>query len=282
MTVRRMPSYPVLITYAFSALLWCASPAWSHGALDEKIEAMRILLTEEPSNPILHYQMAALHLEHADTTAALTSLDQLDELKPHPCDAEVLRSEVLLAMMRPHEALALVDTFLETHQNHSAAHALRARTLGVLGRSEEALAAYRAALTGTPPAGMIVVQEFAALLTQEGRVQEAADVLGAALAKHGQVVPLLVESLEAEATLARWDRALDRVAALQQLDPLPELWIARRAELLAKAGRPDESLKTWEELSARLAALPNLQRGSAPFARLAQRTALALKPTAAP
>ena len=54
--------------------------------------------------------------------------------------------------------------------------------------------------------------------------------------------------------------------------------MARRAELLALAGRLDEARAAWSALKQHLSSLPNLQRGTPDFLALSAKADAALLP----
>jgi len=82
--------------------------------------------------------------------------------------------------------------------------------------------------------------------------------------------------MELEIMTGQFDSALTRVDQLQQFAPRPEPWMAKRASLLAQAGRVSESRAAWQSLLAHLSALPNLERGSKPMNLLAEQARQAL------
>jgi hypothetical protein len=82
--------------------------------------------------------------------------------------------------------------------------------------------------------------------------------------------------MELEIITGDFDSALKRVDQLQKFAPRPEPWMAKRASLLAQAGRIADSRAAWQSLLAHLSALPNLERGSKPMKLLAEQAHQAL------
>ena len=85
-----------------------------------------------------------------------------------------------------------------------------------------------------------------------------------------------MKALELELMLGRYDDALARVEVLQKSAPRPEPWIARRASVLAQAGRFNESKAAWQALITHIQALPNLERGSHSMQLLTEQAQQAL------
>jgi hypothetical protein len=73
-----------------------------------------------------------------------------------------------------------------------------------------------------------------------------------------------------------YDGALSRIDTMQKSAPRPEPWMAKRAELLADAGRVEESRAAWQALLTHLSTLPNLERGSHSMSILSEKAHLAL------
>ena len=79
-----------------------------------------------------------------------------------------------------------------------------------------------------------------------------------------------------ETGLGNYDGALRRIGDAMQTAKVKEPLMARRAGLLAQAGRISESIAAWRELQARVAAMPEAERGSHAMSSLAVRTRQAL------
>jgi hypothetical protein len=69
---------------------------------------------------------------------------------------------------------------------------------------------------------------------------------------------------------------------MRQSAPRPEPWMARRASILAQAGRIEESRAAWQALVDHLSALPNLERGSHAMSTLMEQAKQALAALANP
>ncbi len=85
-----------------------------------------------------------------------------------------------------------------------------------------------------------------------------------------------MKALELEVVLGRYDAALTRVEVLQQTAPRPEPWMAKRASVLAQAGRIRESQAAWQALITHILALPNLERGAHAMQLIAEQAQQAL------
>ena len=85
--------------------------------------------------------------------------------------------------------------------------------------------------------------------------------------------------MDFELAAQRYDDVLKRIDAMQASAPRPEPWMAKRASILAQAGRADDAKAAWTALRDHLLALPNLERGSHAMSRLLEEAQAALKPS---
>jgi len=270
------------------ALIALAGSAFGHGAYHERLAQLATELEKTPNDPALHFQLADLNGQHGDWQMSLLNLDRVDELAPGKYLTALLRGQAWLTGGQPAKAKAALDLLLAAHPECARAWLFRARAAQRLGDAPGSLADYREALRRTPVPEPDLVQETADALAAQGREKEAVQVLAAGLEKLGAVPSLVLRAMDLEIATKHFDAALSRVDAMQKTAPRPEPWMARRASVLAQAGRLEESRAAWQALVEHLAALPNLERGAHAMSKLAEdaRQALAalagLSPAAPP
>jgi hypothetical protein len=262
-----------------------ASPALAHGELDEEIAALTSELARRPRDPELLLGRAELHRVNGELEAARVDLEAAGRAAPD------LRGRVELG---------------------KAALCLEARRTAC---AEEAIA--RAAAAGSGGAALLLRAKLRQL---EERPAEAAADLGAAAARLPRPEPdvyLTRARLRAAPPLERWSDAIAAIdEGLVRLGPVPSLaeaaielegchgrfvealarverWtapshvrLARRAELLAAAGRIAEARAARRAAIAALDALPAVARArpanAALRARLVHPQARAQCPPASP
>ncbi|MEO5712282.1 MAG: tetratricopeptide repeat protein, partial [Luteolibacter sp.] len=173
-----------------------------------------------------------------------------------------LKGQALELSGRLTEARSSIDEHIIRFPDHGRGYSSRARVLLKLGLQEEALADYRTALSKTPDAEPDLVQEAAMAMAAAGHDEEAIALLDSGLKRLGEIPSLMLKALEFEVKAGRFDSALSRAEAMKKSAPRPEPWMAKRAELLAQAGRNEESRSDWQALAVHLENLPNLERGS--------------------
>lgn len=260
-----------LLCAAVQALLQRAE-TFAHGTSHEMIDSATRAISSCPGDASLYLRRAVLHLEHGDWRACLLDVDEVERLQTREVDAGFVRARALAAGGNFPEAMAVLDKFLAAHPAHAAALMERARLFGALGRRAEAAEEFTRAMSHVPQPEPDQVFELAALLCTAGREADALRAIDRALeATPG--VPSLVEcGVKIEMGLGHFDAALRRIEEAIRAAGVKEPLMARRASVLAQAGRTGESVAAWRELQARLAALPAAECGSHAMSSLLERT----------
>jgi predicted Zn-dependent protease len=258
-------------------LLLQSGSVLGHGGYHERIAELTAEVKKNPSDPVLHFTLANLLGLHGDLQAALLSADRVDALAPGKFLTDLSRGQALLVAREFARAKEALDRHLASHPETAHAWLLRARAGKALGQNTASLADYREALTRTASPDPDLVQEVAGALATNGQPEEAARVLAAGIDKLGKIPSLVLRALDLEMAMKDFDAALRRVEEARQTAPRPEPWMARRATVLAKAGRTEESQAAWSELLKHLDSLPARERTSNAMSRLRKEANQALK-----
>lgn len=229
-------------------------------------------LVARPTDPALMIRRAFLEVEHADWQAALVDLERASRMGADEGDLVFLRARALAAGKQWAAAKTALDEFFATHPPIAMAHAERARVLLHLGEGKAALDDYRAALQLTPKPEPELVIEVTEALAAQSLTDEALQVISKGVEVIGNVPQLVLKAMDLEIAAKRYDNALARVDAMMKMMPRPEPWMARRASVLAQAGRYDDSRAEWTKLREHLLALPTLERGSHAMTTLLSQT----------
>lgn len=253
--------------------LLCVAPLAlrAHGTHSQLMEVVNRKIEDSPDDANLWYQRGFLNLEHEDAVQALEDLKKAESLAPGKLPTLLLKGLALELSGKLTDARSALDAHILRFPDHGRGYSSRARVLLKLGRTEEALADYRTALSKTPNAEPDLIQESAAAMAANCHEDEAIRILDAGVERLGEIPSLMMKALEIEVKAARYDLALTRVEAIEKSAPRPEPWMAKRAELLAQAQQKEESRAAWQALIAHLQNLPNLERGSNSMSLLAER-----------
>jgi tetratricopeptide (TPR) repeat protein len=235
---------------------------FAHGDLHERIAVASRKIEERPLDAQLYVRRADLERQHENWPAAMKDYDRARELDP-AINLDFQRGRTLLEAGSAKDALPLLDRALRNTPDDPEVLRIHARALSRLGRREEAAAEFGSTLARTPVPDPELVVETAESLVVLGLQKEAIHVLSAGIAKIGAHPALVIRSMDLAISARDFDTALHQVEVMRQGAPRPEPWLARRACILAQAGRVEESRVAWQAMIDHLTALPNLDRGSA-------------------
>jgi tetratricopeptide (TPR) repeat protein len=261
------------------AIMACVFPfilgtnAHGHGAHDELVSECLEKLEKAPNESAIRHRLAMAYVQHGDWELALIELDKLDD---SVVDCRLTRARALLLGKQHEKSRELLDALVTKSPENPLVLTERARVFGGLRKPAESLADYRMALKFMPRLDPLFCLEMADALISQERQEEALAVIQKGIAALGDVPVLLLRALEIETATGKTEAALSRIAILEKQAPRPEPWMARRAELLAKAGRADEARAAWTALKNHLSSLPNLQRGTPDFLALSAKADAAL------
>ncbi len=248
----------------------------AHGSYHERMDYLTGEIKKNPSDPLLHFELADLLGQDGNVQLALENLDRVDALAPGEYFTDFLRGQVWLQAGEFAKAKDALDRQLVSHPENPRSLLLRARAEQKLGQDQASLSDYREALKRTPSPEPDLFQEVADALANHGYEKEAAQVLAGGMEKLGKIPSLILRAIDLEIKTRNFDGALKRIEDARQSAPRPEPWMARRAAVLAQAGRIEESRTAWKELEKHLASLPDQERTSHAMTNLAEETRQAL------
>lgn len=262
-------------------LTWAGAGAVSgHGAYHDVVNSIETELRIQPNDAAIRFKLAKAHAGHEEWRACLEEIALVERLAPGVHPTGYLRGLALHIGGKDQEAKAVLDLFLSSNTEHAEALATRGRVLVKLGSFLVAVDDFQKAmrLTASPDTALVTGLAFA--LRDSGKPVEASRVIDEGLKTAGDVPSLLECALEIETAAGLWDSALGRLGGLQKAAPLPEPWMAKRAELMIKAGRTDDARAAWEALRNHIISLPSLERGTPQNLQLLRQARQALGETA--
>ena len=267
----------LLLRFCFLfAVLLLAGPAFGHEGLHELIAAQLKAVEKNPADPGLRLELANLYGRHGELQLALQNLDKVDTLAPGKFPTDLFRAEAFLTGHDFAKAKQALDRHLIIHPEIARAWLLRARAERELGQKEASLADYREALKRTTSPEPDLIEEISGALAAAGKKDEAGQVLATGIEKLGKIPSLVLRAIDLEIETKNFEAALRRIEQARQEAPRPEPWMAKRATVLAQAGRIEESRGAWKALLEHLNSLPENERTSRAMSTLTKEAREAL------
>ena len=245
----------------FIALMLVAT-ALGHGDTHEAILAITAEIAKAPNDTDLLLRRGELHSQHQDWAAAAADFDRVAKLAPELVAVDLCRGKMHLAAGKPAAAVKALDRLIKKHPDHAAAFLSRARAKLQLREYAAAAADYTKAITlSTQPEPEFYIERANALAAQGPKQREPAiRSLDEGIEKLGPIVTLILPAIELEVGTKKYDAALARLERFTATMPRKDSWLARRAEILAKAGRKDEALAAYQSTLTAIDALPHRTR----------------------
>ncbi len=215
--------------------------AGAHADVHELERAAGAEAERHPEDPAAHLQLASVHRLARAWDAALAALEAA---AARGADADVvgtMRGQVFLDAGWPQTARSEFDRVLARRPDAYGALFERGRAWLVLGEAERAAADFGAAIAGMArPTPEHVIAQRDALLSL-GRRSDALAALDAGMARIGPAVSLELAAVDLEVELGHYDAALRRLDRLLGRSVVSPAWVARRGEVLERAGRPSDA-----------------------------------------
>ena len=185
------------------------APVLAHDDPHNSITRITLLIQQDPTNAELYVKRGELHRISSHWDLALADFDRVAQLQPNHENVDFHRGRLLFEAGQFQPAGIALDHFLSAHPNHIEGLIVRGRLLRKLGQPLDAAADYAHALSLVPNPTPVLFIEQAEALAEAGEAY-------------------------VDAALARIDQLLTEVSR-------KEKWLARRGEILEKAGRFEEA-----------------------------------------
>lgn len=247
---------------ALLAFMVFASPCGAHEGLHEQIADTTGKLRADPRNAALLLHRAELYRQHEDWALAASDYDAAQRLASGLAAIRLGRGQMLQASGSLPAAEAQLDAYLAAVPRSVDGHATRARIRASRGNADGAAADFDAAIAARHPSEPEYYLERAQALARAGQVDAALAGLDAGRAELGELVTLGLAAVELEAGRAHWDAALARLDRMAEGAQRREGWLARRGDLLQRAGRLESARQAWRDARNAIDALPALRRNT--------------------
>ncbi len=243
------------------------SPALAHPGFEEQVRSLDAAIAADPGNASLYLQRGELHRIHREWSAAKSDYRRARGLDPALDAVDYCDGRMLLERGRYRAARAALDRFLAAHPGDAPALVTRARALLGAGLHAQAAADYTQAIERTtPPLAPMPELYLERAMAQEAanktRLDTAVQGLDEGIRRLGPVVTLQLAAIELELKLERFDSALARLATISARSARQEAWLARKGEILARAGREAEAAEALRAALATIGALDERRRAT--------------------
>jgi tetratricopeptide (TPR) repeat protein len=237
----KLPVFPCT-AWLLLALLHPA-PVSADAAVGQRIDALSQRIGQNPADQVLLLQRAMAYAESNQPDLALADVLRAEEAGD-PVEAAFTHGVLLYRAGDYASALPYFNRYLQAYPQDRGSLDYRARLLRDTGKNREALADYETLLglsDSLDPGYYIATARLLAGLPDRG-VDEALALLDKRVAQRGPITPLQRYAIELEKGRGNYQRAIERMARLDQRLKATPQWQVEVAELLLMDARPGEAL----------------------------------------
>ena len=239
-------------------VLWLSVPA--HEDLEVQIARLTEQIERQPDRAVLYFRRGEVHRLHGDWVEARADLERAAARDPDLAAVDLALGRLGNLSGEPARAREALDRFLRRHPDHGEALIERARARLRLDGLDAALEDYARGLERLERPWPEHYIERSEALRGAGRLDEALRGLEEGLTRIGRVLPLQLAALDLEEEAGRVDAALARIDEIARTAERRDLWLARRGDVLRRAGRASQAAETYRSALAAIDALPAARR----------------------
>lgn len=229
----------------------------AHGDSMIEVEALSAVIAEQPNRSELYVRRAEHRIEHGDWKGAEADVCRATQLKAPTAETTRALARIYFASDRLAAARSVLDHGLKRDGSDPELLVLSARVWGRVNLAEPAFADYAAAVRLLANPSPELFLEAAALPVAP---QTKLWLVETGIARLGAVVPLVERAVALELELGRTDAAVARLDQLLMGLERKEMWLKRRGDLLATAGRTAEARISYAAALASIDTLPGWLR----------------------
>ena len=260
--ITRDLSSPIRLRFLLAGLLvHCLSmPVTAHGPGHDEINKITAQLSEQGEQADLYLKRGRIFESNQLWQEAMDDFNRAAQLDPGYVEFDLDRARLSYSAGDYLRALDFINLYLLRDGFTTEAWLIQARSYRQLSQYQQAVKSYQAAMTNLSnfearplPEWYI---EFADTLLLTGDKVKALAIMQKGIDRLGAISVFQVKAAELEVDLGLYDSALGRIDQLLSQSQRKDLWLARRADILARAGRQQEARQTYAEALAALQRLP--------------------------
>ncbi len=247
--------------------------AVAHAPVEERIEALTKMIEKDQKNADLFLKRGELYSSHEEWSAAVVDFERASELNPDLAAVDMYLGRMFLASGRPVQSEEALKRFLLQVPNHAEARVTLAMALVQLGRRMEAVEEYTRAIKLCPsPSPRLYLERAKTLIDEgDGYVDEALRGLDEGIQKLGPAITLQLYAIDLELKKNQFDAALVRLEHITAKASRKETWLARKGDILEKAGRADQALVAFASALVAIQKLPAHRQSTQAMTQLKAR-----------
>lgn len=256
---RTMNQAPHVLLLAILLLIGAfRTDARAHGDIHVYIQEVSAEIAARPDDASLYIKRGEAYRIDEAWEEGLADYEKAAQLDPKWGDKDYHVARLLLDAKRLEEALGAIDRYIGANPQSGPAHLVRARAHTRMNHGAQAAADYTTAFTleKEPRPEDYLARAEAIRSTGPGHEEDALRSIEEGIARLGEIPTLELAAVKAEEELGRIDAALARLIKMEKRFERKEQWIARRVDVLERAGRLDEARAAREQVIAAIETLP--------------------------
>jgi tetratricopeptide (TPR) repeat protein len=195
-----------------------------------------------------------------DWEAALEDYARAERLNPTLAGLDLFKGLALMQGHRWDSARAALDRFVSKEPDHVLARLSRARIFMELGQPMAAVDDYTHAIERSAEPRPEYYIDRARALAGQGRTTLALRGLDEGIRKLGSIATLELMAIDLELANHHYDQALARLDKLATQGERPEIWLARRGDILERAARREEARAAYQAAWTAIESVPPSRR----------------------
>jgi len=241
-------------------LLLLPGPASAHVALDEQIADLTAQIERRSEVASLYLKRGDLYRYRGEWRNARADYRRARRIDPALKGLDLSRGTLLLEEGKPGRAVAVLDRYLERRPGDPVGLRMRARARRALGMPLEAAEDLRQAIAAIDPPRRepddFLDRARALAAAGPDHLDEAIRALDEGMAALGPIVSLQIPAIDFCLQAGHFEEALQRVDVLAAGAGRREAWLAKRGEILERAGREAEARDAYAAALRALEMLP--------------------------
>lgn len=234
--------------------------SYGHGDTHARLEYLSHVISNETESAELFLQRGQVHAQHGDWDKAISDYERAERLEPDTEHIDLLMGKALRQSKQFAEAVARLDRYIIKHPDSAGAFLARARAHAAARHVDPASRDFAEVAELAPNPDAYV--EWAKLLASTNRTDEAIQRLEEGCSTLGPLITLQVKIIDFEISRENYARALERIDTILASTPRKESWLARKGDVLKKAGQSTAATDAYKKALVALRRLPSRHRFS--------------------